>query len=815
MATLPSTPARPRPSATRYALRAFLTLAFLLLTVALVSLILFRGSLARIEGAVQIPGLQSSVSAERDEEGHVTVRGATRLDVARGLGFVHAQDRFFQMDLLRRAGAGRLSELLGPGLVEQDRRLRLFRGGALSREALLRLPAWERALVEAYAEGVNAGLKDLAVRPPEYLLLRVEPEPWHPADSLLLNLTFGFSLQDAWGVLDSQRGAVRAAVGEAAYRFYWPRGSFLDAALDGSGILEAPMPVAEQFRAALEGPVPTMAVADAEDDLDGQVMPGSNAWAVSGAHTRSGAALVADDMHLEIDVPGVWYRAVLEWVDPDGNPRRLAGVTLPGTPTLITGSNGSVAWGFTNTELDTTDLIDLVLDPSDAGRYRTPEGWKAFEVLDEPIGVAHGPTEPFRVTNTVWGPVLPRGTNPAAPLRVASWVMARPEALMPLCLPLEDARSVDEALAAARRTPRPAQNLVVGDRSGAIAWTLIGVLPDRGGGTGEFPEDWSVEGAGWRGVLPPERYPEVINPAAGRIWTANQRILGTPAYLALGDGGMDNGARAATIREGLMRLGKAGPADMLALQLDEGLPMLQPWHERLVQSVRRIRDQQGGSNRVAWEETLQQLEAWNRRADKDSLAVAPTSRFRRMTAALLYEPILRRARELEPSIRVAGNHAEGTVVRLLRDRPVHLLPGGYRSYDALLDEAARRALGVGTNGLPASLKRWGELNRSTVRHRLSPALPGWIARWLDMPSEEQSGFPYGLPRVASPGFGASERFAIEPGSETNAYLHTPSGQSGHFLSPFYRTSHRAWVEGLPTPLLGRGARHRLVLTPRE
>jgi len=821
----PSPSARPRRLAVRMAkLVAAVVVGTLLVAIAVA--VALRASLPSLDGRAHLPGLEHvEASIERDHEGHVTIRAGSRADAARALGYAHAQDRFFQMDLLRRAGQGRLSEIVGPAAIDTDRQARRFRGGAAAAAALQRLPEDERVVLRAYAEGVNAALQHLTIPPPEYLALRVTPQPWTPEDSLVLNLTFSFLLQDPEARIDRDRSLLRQAIGPRAYAFYHPRASHLDAPLDHHVAPDPPIPAPDAFTL----PRPPLADAasvpgHADDESVGSPTLGSNAWAVHGGLTRSGAALVADDMHLGISVPGVWYRAVLRWTQPDGRERMLAGVTVPGAPTVITGSNGDVAWGFTNAMLDTSDLIDLRLDPAKPGQYLTPDGWQPFAIHDEPIQVAHAPTLPHRVTNTVWGPVL--GAAPSGAIHAVAWVMARPEALAANSLALENATNVAQAIHAAHRSARPVQNFVAGDRSGAIAWTLVGTLPDRDAGTGEFAEDWSQPKAPWRGLLPAERRPVVMNPEGGRIWTANQRILGSPAYLALGDGGWDLGARASCIRDRLTALQKATPADMLAIQLDDTIPMLRPWHRRLVAVASSLASKAHPTNAVAWSNLLAQLRPWDGRAAADSLAVPAIARFRHHAINLLYEPIgwaLGEANSMDSADAhpyfhfqfSPGMQSEGAAERLLAHQPRHLLNPRHASYDDLLAEAARRALMVGQDGRPAPLRPWGTINRTRFRHRLSDALPGWLARWLDLPSDPQGGFHYGLPRIAGPNFGASQRFGIEPGDEANAYLHTPAGQSGHFLSPFYRNSHPDWLHGRPTPLLGHPPAHRLVLSSRK
>ncbi len=808
---------------------AFLAVPFLILVGVLFAL---RLSLPRLSGTVHVPRIENiEALIERDDQGHVTVRARSRNDAARALGYAHAQDRFFQMDLLRRAGSGRLSALLGPAMLAQDRKARIFRGHALAAQALPLLAPNDRAALLAYTEGVNAALDAMAVPPPEYLLLRAAPEPWQPEDSLVLNLTFSFLLQDPEARNDLERTLLRDALGPVAYRFFHPSGSHLDATLDHHVEPESPLPAPADFTAPMPPPAAALNAISAPPphhapDLPGAepFVPGSNAWAVSGAFTESGAALVADDMHLLISVPGIWYRAVIRWTDDLGHERLLAGVTVPGAPTLITGSNGHVAWGFTNSMLDTSDLIELRLDPDHPDHYLTPDGWRPFTVHDEPILVAHSAPGSFRVTNTVWGPVL--GSSPSGHLHAVAWAMARPEALVAHSSALENATNVTQAIAAAHAAARPVQNFVVGDRSGAIGWTLIGILPDRGSGTGEFAEDWSQPGAPWRGLLPPSKRPVVLNPPHGRIWTANQRILGASAYLALGNGGWDLGARAARIRDDLMALSRATPADMLAIQLDDSIPMLRPWHQRLLDALRSIAAS-SPSNAPAWNVAIARLRDWDGRASADSLALPVVARFRRHALHLLHEPVAwavgQAPRNPGPEdVHVyfhyqfrPGPHAERVAERLLKDRPAHLLNPRWPSYDALLAEAARRAILGPSNSIPPTLRPWGDINRTAIRHRLSPALPSWLSRWLDMPPQPQPGFHYGLPRVAGPDFGASQRFGIEPGREPDAYLHTPAGQSGHFLSPFYRNSQPDWLRGRPTPLLGNPPVHRLVLSSRK
>lgn len=378
-------------------------LAFLLALLAVAALALgigalwlrgrLRASLPRLAGKLAVAGLHAPVTVERDALGVPSIHAADRLDAALALGFVHAQDRFFQMDLLRRVGAGELAELLGPGLVPVDRRHRLHRFRGVARQVVARSSPAEQALGEAYARGVNAGLAALGERPFEYLLLRLPPAPWKPEDSYLATYAMFFGLNDAEGLGESILGEIRARLPLPLFEFLAPVGTEWDAPLLGEPMRTPPVPGPEVFdlrqpgrapwadaagdsrssarAAALRGPsrpaaagVPGAwrpAAPDDQDELPG--LGASNCWAVSGAHTADGRALLANDMHLGIWVPNTWYRAALFWQAADGTPRRVAGVSLPGTPGIAVGSNGHVAWGFTNSFADNTDVIELELDP--------------------------------------------------------------------------------------------------------------------------------------------------------------------------------------------------------------------------------------------------------------------------------------------------------------------------------------------------------------------------------------------------------------------------------------------------------------------
>jgi penicillin amidase len=316
------------------------------------------------------------------------------------------------------------------------------------------------------------------------------------------------------------------------------------------------------------------------DPIEGFDHPpaGSNNWAVAGAFTADGGALVANDMHLGLQVPNIWYRAALSWPDAAGE-RRLAGVTLPGTPTLVAGSTGVVAWGFTNTMGDWNDVVVIEVDPADAGIYRTPDGPRRFEPVTETIAVKGAAAATLDVIGTIWGPIIGRDHR-GRPLALR-WVAHDPEAVNLELWRIESARTVDEALTIAAGVGIPAQNLVVADRSGRIAWGVMGRIPRRAGFDGRLPGSWADGTRRWDGWLEPAEYPRLVDPPSGRLWTANARVVDGAALALIGDDGYDLGARAGQIRDGLMAIERATVADMLRVQLDDRALFLERWRTLL------------------------------------------------------------------------------------------------------------------------------------------------------------------------------------------------------------------------------------------
>ncbi len=761
-------------------------------------------SLPQLDGEVTLSGLAARVTVERDALGVPTIRGSSRVDVARALGFVHAQERFFQMDLLRRSGAGELAELVGPAAVKRDRLARVHRFRDVARRAVARASDREHTLLDAYAAGVNAGLAELGAPPFEYLLLRAEPAPWKPEDSVLTVLAMFMELQDEDGSRESDLGVLHDTLPEPLFDFLAPRGTEWDAPVVGEPFAQPPVPGPEIFDLRSRPSLPREAAA-APLDLE-PVALGSNNWAVAGSRTADGRAILADDMHLHIGIPNTWYRASLVWRE-GGEDRRMTGVSLPGTPAVVVGSNGHVAWGFTNSYGDYGDLVVLEGVPGDEDSYATPDGPRRIERVTERISVKGAADEELVVEETIWGPVIDR--DHLGRRRALRWTAHDPEAVNLRMVDLGSARSLSEALGIAARCGIPAQNFVCADEAGRIGWTIIGRIPRRVGFDGRLPGSWADGERRWDGWLDPAEYPRIVDPPGGLLWTANARVVGGEMLAEIGDGGYDLGARAGQIRDDLRAVDELGEADMLRIQLDDRAVFLTRWRDLELHTLTPeavAQDPRRGELRST-------LEGWGGRAAVDSAGYRMVRAFRIVLEEQVMAALTAGCREADSRFSYRQiPQREGPLWALVTERPPNLLDPAFRTWDEQLLAAVDATLDdMDELGGPLSGHTWGERNSPSFRHPLSAAVP-FLARLLDIPPQPIAG-DSNMPRVQVGEHGASERLAVSPGHEAEGYLHMPIGQSGHPLSPHYRDSHPAWLEGRPAPFLPGPAVNTLELLP--
>ena len=787
----------------RWILRAGIAVVAVAGVAALVIWFTLRASLPQLDGELSAPGLESRATIQRDDAGIPTITARTRSDLAYATGFAHAQDRFFQMDLIRRQAAGELSELFGDVALSTDKRYRFHRFRERARAVVAASPAAHVAVLEKYAAGVNAGLASLGARPFEYIVLGAEPEPWRAEDAVLVVYAMFMQLNDGRASKDVRRGYAHRVLPQPVFDWLYPQGSRWDAPIMGEERAPLPLPKADVFsvRDVLEK-------APAAGEAGKAYLNGSNNWVVGGALTGSGRALMSNDMHLGHNVPNIWYQARL--IVTGEQQREVTGVSLPGTPLITAGSNGNIAWGYTNSYGDWADAV-LLRPGAKQGTYRTPEGDQEFELQRQTIQVKDAEPVVYEIRETIWGPVDDALDYPDGDIAV-SWIAHSPVAVNLNRLSLETAADVEEALGIAATMGIPPQNFVVGDAGGNIGWTIAGQIPVRNGLDAMVPSDWSTE-EGWLGWLHPADYPRVVNPGTGRIWTANARVADAEALEIIGDGGYDLGARARQIRDSLFASDEFTPADMLALQYDDRAVFLSRWRDVILGVL--TDDRIAGNAELTEYRNL--VRDWIPRATPESVGYRLVRAFRLEVQSKVFHALTAPVRaanggDVEPLL---SNQFESVLWQLLSERPQHLLPGVYASWDELLLDAIDTNLAWFGEHYEGGLaeRSWGEFNTASIRHPLSRALPV-LSPWLDMPAEPLNG-DADLPKAQGPAFGASERFSVSPGDEENGLMQMPTGQSGHPLSEFYRKGHDEWVHGRPSPFLPGPPRHELALLPSK
>ena len=789
--------------------------AVLLLAALALGWLLLRASLPRLDGALAASGLTGAVRITRDSRGVPTIEATDRADLAYATGFVHAQDRYFQMDLSRRLAAGELAELFGGVALEQDRRARLFRFRTVAREVLAQAAPAERALLEAYARGVNAGVADLAGRPWEYWVLGAPPLPWRPEDTILIEHAMWWDLQANGLRREILRQEINARLGGALCGARWKCGlSFLYPA--GTS-WDAPVAPAQGAVSAAEPAVPPAEVLDvrtgsAAAAVSGSVprapAAGSNSWAVAGRLTATGAALIANDMHLGLRVPPLWYHARLRTVaGAAAEALDLNGVTLPGAPLLVSGSNGHIAWGFTNSYGTWLDVSRVPCTAVGQHELTTPSGPVALSVVREEIRV-HGEAPIVLEVKSAPAGVLLRADEAQHSCWFGAWLAQNPAATNLGLMALERATSVAEALALAPAVGIPHQNVVIGDERGHIGWTIYGRIPEDTGATR------ASGGAPWTTVAD---HPRIVDPPLGRIWTANARVASDDHQLQLIGGDVaalgaqyDLGARAGQIRDDLLALqGNITPADMLRIQLDDRAVFLARWRTLLLS----VLDEEALHDHPRRAQFRQLIEGWNARASVDSVGYRLVRAYHERTRQAVWDMLLAGLGLEAEQGAAPPAQFEGPLWQLVSAQPLHLLAKSYPGWPQFLRaqlDATIAELGASCPELAHCT--WGAHNLVQIRHPLSRVLP-WLASFLDMPTLELPG-DHDMPRVQDGAmFGASERFAVSPGHEEQGYLQLPGGQSGHPLSPYYHAGFMQWARGTPLPFLPGPAEHTLILTP--
>jgi len=798
-----------------------LLLLLVLLMVAVLGLVwsTLSASLPTLDANLEAPGLQRPVEVERDSLGVPTIRGENRKDIAYATGFVHAQDRFFQMDILRRRAAGELSELFGQSTLSADREARIHRFLVRAENEFNTLQKEEKELLQAYADGANFGLRQLKGKPFEYYLLGVEPKRWTPQDCILVVCAMALDLQDRPGHIQLALDALKKTLPEKAYEFFAPAVSSWDSPLDGSEYSsQPPIPNKNDFdlRTAMnqlrEGTKNDFAIPKPDlwkrDLFETRSAIGSNCWVVAGTKTHSGLPILANDPHMELRVPNIWYRIAYSWPLSASQPANyVCGVSIPGTPPIVIGSNGHVAWGLTFPYIDADDVVLVETKAGDPNLYRTPQGWRPLETCSESIRIRGRDPEIFKFQTTIWGPIIGRTAD--GTLQALHQILDQSGTINLNRLQLETARTAEEALAIAKISGIPNLNFFVADTSGKIGWTIMGPIPHRIGFDGRLPVSWSDGSRRWDGWYAPNEYPECCGANIDFIWNANNRMVGGTQLAKLGDGGYDRGARARQIRDDLRQLQSATQEDMLAIQLDDRAVFLERWHNQLLSA---LSNPGAVSNRKRLE-FRRRLGDWSGRADVDSIAYRLVREYRGEVARRVFEPISDAAKNVYPAFSYDFLKFEDPLWRMVDSQPVNLLNRKYENWNALFLSAVDAAIEkIKTQKDGYSHYTVGDKNATRIQHPMGAAIPP-LGPWLDMPVDRLPGDRFDMPRIQAPTFGSSLRMAVTPGLEKEGYLIMPCGESGNPLSPHYRDCHEAWVTNSPTPFLPGVAIHKILLRP--
>jgi penicillin amidase len=792
-------------------LYALLGLAALAVAALGSGLLYLRTARPDVSGEHTLAGLSHPVEVWRDSLGVPHLWADGEADLFRAMGYVHAQDRFWQMELFRRVADGRMAEILGPRMVDTDRFLRTVGMGRAAAETERTLDPRSRALLQAYADGVNAWIRGhRGALPPEFVVLRFSPEPWTVRHSLAIGKIMAWDLAD-WSIgLDLQRavdavGPERARDLVPAYPEWGADILGADATWRGKAGAPAAVPTAAAKRPAAPAapavpkPVPGGATGVGSPELRAGRVPvpyvprealallegstiahASNSWVIGGSRTRSGKPILANDMHLSLRAPSLWYLAALH-----GGGFNVTGMTLPGVPVVVAGHSDRVAWAYTNAMVDDTDFFIEQTDPADSTRYRTPDGWARFEVRPETIRVKGAEPVLHHVRVSRHGPILsdvdPRGGDRVLAMQ---WTAQRPSGEVDALMEMNRARSAEEFEEALRGFGNPHQNVVFADADGNFGYHMGGTVPVRRSGDGLLPAPgWTGE-ADWVRTLDFDEKPRVMNPAEGFIVTANNRQLGPGSgYPFRISSNFFPPYRALRIRQ-MIETGRAFTADDVARQQ---MDVQDPFALRHLARAVRAADAAGERQAAA------ELRAWNGRAELDSRA-----------AALFYSwfEALRR--------RVGEDEFRGKPMYFPRSTLEAILEAGdspwvddvttpQRETLAELSAAAMTEAVASAGG-----KSWGELHATVIEHPLG--VVGALNRTLGL---NVGPFPnrgsgntvnvagYGGTRPPfTNSYGPSQRHVVDMADPDGAGgFVLPTGQSGLPFSVHYQDQTPLWREG--------------------
>src|SRR5271155_4185664 len=781
-----------------------------------------RSPLPQLDGSIAIHGISAKVNVVRDGHGFPTIEAANLEDLFFAQGYVTAQDRLWQMDMMRRAAAGELSEVIGEDTVKMDREERIL-GLRLAAEAAEKnVSARDRVYFEAYARGVNAFIESHRDRLSlEFRLMKYTPRPWTVTDSMLVGARMVQDLNHYSNPPALTREKILAKLGPELTADLYVNSSWRDRPpTDRRRMEDEPAASSEdeddddddeeiepQGGSRLISALPVRQVPrDSSTALDGagrvsteaeeaeSFRAGSNNWVVSGQHTVSGKPLLSNDMHLDHQMPNLWYAARLRTTAAAANIANfdVAGVTLPGVPFVIVGHNARIGWGFTNVGPSVED--DYIEEFNAQGQYKTPAGWVNAQHRQEIIHVKGKPDVTLDVATTRHGPIItdliPGETRPIA-LR---WTLQDGEGLV--FFDVNSAQNWDEFRKAFSTFGAPGQNVMYADVDGHIGYQATGRVPIRAAADGSLPVSGSDDAHEWKGWIPYDDMPHVYDPPEGILATANGRI--TPnGYKYSISTEWEAPWRTDRIYRVLESGKKFAPADMLALQMDVSSTYDRFCADKFVYAIDHAASASPRAKQAA-----DILRDWDGRMSAESAAPTIETKARQELARSLLEPKLGPATAgPNPSAKSGElnwksyHWAMSTVwlENVLTRQPARWLPPGYSDYGSLLTAALENA--VKQSGVPTDLNqwKWGENYPVEIDHLVLSQLP-LVGRFTGPGLHPLSGSNYTVKAVGR-GFGPSERLTLNFANFDESTLNLVTGESGIFLSPYYMDQWAAWYGG--------------------
>jgi penicillin amidase len=704
--------------------------------------------LPQTSGEIAAP-IAARATVSRDALGVPHISAASWEDAIFLQGYVTAQDRMWQMDALRRLAAGELAEVIGPSALDQDRESRRLRLSRIAEAQANNLTPETKVVFAAYARGVNYYLETHRNQLPlEFTLLNYSPRPWRMEDTLLAALQMFRMLTTSWP--EEIRKLHMLEKGDQG------KVEFLYSSRTGT-----------------------------------EVAPGSNAWAISGAHTASGKPILAGDPHLEWSIPSPWYLVHLKGGDLD-----VTGASLPGIPAVIVGHNQRVAWSVTNLEFDVQDLYREQIDAGN-GRYVMSGQPRQAALERDWIGVKGQKPLQADTWITAHGPVFLNDEGRNYSLR---WTAADAMTMEFPFLALDRARNWDEFNQTLRHYSGPAQNFVYADVDGNIGYHAAGVLPNRQGCRGDVPADGASNSCQWAGAIPYDDLPQVYNPPSGIIASANQDPFPENYRYAV-NGGFAPPYRAREIRTLLSRHDKWKPEEILGVQKDVYSSYLNFLAHQAVQAWDKHPNSSAQMRAAA--ETLRN---WNGQTEKKTAAP--------MVATLL-DAELRRAAANAAAPGAEGEYAARmapvVIEKLLRERPA----GWFKDYDDLLVNSLSAAVSAGEKIQGSNVAEWdyGQTIELRLVHPVGGQLP-LAGRYFNIGPVPMSGSSTSIKQTAQR-LGPSLRMVIDLANLDQSQANIDTGESGHFLSRHYKDQWGAYYGGTSFPMQFDkvDARDTLVVNP--